>query len=143
MVIIEERQRRRVIALLLVASVIMVAYWAAWFVHRSLVASSTGTPYVWFENAFPAADAFLVVVMLLGARALAGRRPTTLLWLLLGSGGGLYLFFMDVLYDVEHGIWGRGTNGLVELAINIVTLCVALFLGQWSWRRRAALLAGD
>ena len=49
---------------------------------------------------------------------------------------------MDVLYDLEHGIWGRGANGLVELGINIVTLAVATFLGRWSWQRRDALLAG-
>ena len=137
-----EQQRTRVIVLLCVASGVMAAYWVAWFAHRSLVASATGTPYTWFENAFPAADGLLIVFMLLAARALRRRQPTALLWLLLGSGGGLYLFLMDVLYDLEHGIWGRGANGLVELGINIVTLAVATFLGRWSWQRRDALLAG-
>ena len=139
---LEEQQRTRVIVLLCVASGVMAAYWVAWFAHRSLVASATGTPYTWFENAFPAADGLLIVFMLLAARALRRRQPTALLWLLLGSGGGLYLFMMDVLYDLEHGIWGRGANGLVELGINIVTLAVATFLGRWSWQRRDALLAG-
>ena len=139
---LEEQQRTRVIVLLCVASGVMAAYWVAWFAHRSLVASATGTPYTWFENAFPAADGLLIVFMLLAARALRRRQPTALLWLLLGSGGGLYLFLMDVLYDLEHGIWGRGANGLVELGINIVTLAVATFLGRWSWQRRDALLAG-
>ena len=139
---LDEHQRTRVIVLLCVASGVMAAYWVAWFAHRSLVASSTGTPYTWFENAFPAADGLLIVFMLLAARALHRRQPTALLWLLLGSGGGLYLFSMDVLYDLEHGIWGRGANGLVELGINIVTLAVATFLGRWSWQRRDALLAG-
>ena len=139
---LEEQQRKRVIVLLCVASGVMAAYWVAWFAHRSLVASATGTPYTWFENAFPAADGLLIVFMLLAARALRRRQPTALLWLLLGSGGGLYLFLMDVLYDLEHGIWGRGANGLVELGINIVTLAVATFLGRWSWQRRDALLAG-
>ena len=139
---LDEQQRTRVIVLLCVASGVVAAYWVAWFAHRSLVASSTGTPYTWFENAFPAADGLLIVFMLLAARALRRRQPTALLWLLLGSGGGLYLFLMDVLYDLEHGIWGRGANGLVELGINIVTLAVATFLGWWSWQRRDALLAG-
>ena len=139
---LEEQQRTRVIVLLCVASGVMAAYWVAWFAHRSLVASATGTPYTWFENAFPAADGLLIVFMLLAARALRRRQPTALLWLLLGSGGGLYLFLMDELYDLEHGIWGRGANGLVELGINIVTLAVATFLGRWSWQRRDALLAG-
>jgi hypothetical protein len=143
MAAIDDGTRRKVVTLLVAASVVIVAYWVAWFAHRSLVASTTGTPYTWFEDAFPAADGLLVIAMVVGARALVRRSPTALLWLLMGVGGGLYLFAMDVLYDLEHGIWASGTNGIVELVFNVVTLSVALFLGAWAWRHRTALLAGD
>jgi hypothetical protein len=29
---------------------------------------------------------------------------------------------MDVLCDLEHGVWGNGVNGLVEVVINVLTL---------------------
>jgi len=29
---------------------------------------------------------------------------------------------MDVLYDLEHGIWGQGAGGALEVAINALTL---------------------
>jgi len=47
---------------------------------------------------------------------------------------------MDVLYDLQHGVWGKGANGLVELAINLVTLGLSVFVLHWAWTRREALL---
>ena len=66
-------------------------------------------------------------------------RRAALFWLLAGGGAGLYLFAMDVLYDLQHGIWGKGANGLVELAINLVTLGLSLFVLRWAWVRRDVL----
>ena len=140
---VSARSRSRVSLILIIASLVIVAYWMAWALDRSLVASGTSLPYVTFEDAFPVADFLLVAFMLLGAWSLQARRPSALAWLLLGAGGGLYLFCMDVLYDLQHGVWGSGANGIVELVINIVTLVLALFLGSWAWRHRDALLAGS
>jgi hypothetical protein len=98
---------------------------------------------VTFVDAFPVADFLLVAFLWLGAWSLYARRPSALAWLLLGAGGGLYLFSMDVLYDLQHGVWGSGTNGIVELVINIVTLVLSVFVGSWGWRHRDALLAGS
>lgn len=134
------RTRRRIATGLLLVSLVIVAYWAAWALDRPLVASSTGHAYVVFEDAFPAADFFLVACLLLAAWALVTRRPTALLWMLLGSGGGFYLLGMDVLYDLQHGVWGEGANGLVELAINILTLVVSVAVGSWAWRHRDDLV---
>ena len=127
--------------LLVAAAAVVVAYWALWFGHRSLVASASGAGYVQFEEAFPVADAWLVVCLVLGALTLVARRPSSLLFLVAGAGAGLYLFAMDVLYDLEHGVWGRGANGGTELAINVVTLVLSLGVLRWAWRRRAALSA--
>lgn len=137
------RSRRNVSVVLIAAAAIIVFYWTSWVVHRSLVASSTGRSYVVFEDAFPVADFLLVAFMLLAAWALITRRSSALLWLLLGAGGGLYLLGMDVLYDLQHGVWGSGSNGLVELGINLLTLALSVFLGSWAWRHRDALLDGS
>jgi hypothetical protein len=65
-----------------------------------------------------------------------------LLWLPLAAGAGLYLFSMDVLYDLEHGIWWASGGGVIELLINLVTGSLSLVLLRWAWTRRAELLAG-
>ena len=46
---------------------------------------------------------------------------------------------MDVLYDLEHGVWAKGANGVVELAINVLTLALSVFVLHWAWVRRDAL----
>jgi hypothetical protein len=126
---------------LVVASALICAYWAAWFLDRGLVATEHLGSYYQFEEAFPAADAWLVGAAAGAWAALARRRPTALLWLLAGGGAGLYLLLMDVLYDLEHGVWAKGAAGLVEAAINLVTAAVSVGLLWWGWTRREALLA--
>jgi hypothetical protein len=135
------KERRVMAGLLVVAALVMVAYWVAWFAHRSLVASETGLPYTQFEDAFPLADGWLALCLVAGAYCVMARRKAAVLWLLAGGGAGLYLFGMDVLYDIQHGIWGKGANGIVELVINIVTLGLSLFVLRWTWTRRDGLLA--
>lgn len=53
--------------LLVAVAALVVAYWVAWALHRSLVASETGVAYTQFEEAFPLADGFLVLCLLAGA----------------------------------------------------------------------------
>ncbi len=128
--------RRSVIWICNILALVIVLYWVAWYSHRSLVASTTGPVYINFEQAFPLADGILVMFMLLSARALAKVRPSALAYLLLAAGGGLYLAGMDVLFDIEHKIWWKGTNGLVELVMNVATLVASVGLGRWAWHRR-------
>jgi hypothetical protein len=47
-----------------------------------------------------------------------------------------------VLYDLQHGVWGKGANGLVELAINVLTIGLSVVVLRWTWVRRDALLEG-
>ena len=121
--------------------VVMLAFWTAWFTHRSLVASSTSYYYVAFENAFPVADGLLTAAVVAGALALRRHHPTALLLLLLGSGAGIYLAGMDILFDVEHQIWWtKGAGGWIELAINIITVSASVSLTRWTWQHRGELL---
>ena len=78
--------RRRVVGALLTGAVLLAVYWAAWLLDRSLLASDTRPAYYEFEAAFALADAWLAFCLVAGARALAGRRPTALLWLLAAGG---------------------------------------------------------
>ena len=134
--------RRRVIGVLAVVIVLDVAYWVAWYADRSLVASNTRPAYYEFENAFPLADAWLAICCLGGLVGLRARSGLALLWLLMAGGAAVYLFGMDVLYDLEHGIWWASGGGVIELGINILTGALALVLLRWAWLHRAELLSG-
>ena len=75
--------------------------------------------------------------------ALVRSSHTALLWLLAGGGAGLYLGCMDLLYDVEHATFAKGSGGLIELGIVTMTFVFSLSLLRWGWRRRHSLLALD
>jgi hypothetical protein len=140
--VIDEAERRRLIVVLSVAAALVVGYWVAWYADRSLVASNTLSAYYEFENAFPLADGWLAFACVAAAVALSRHSPVALLWLLAGGGAGVYLFGMDVLYDLENSIWwSSGAGGLIELVINVVTLLLSAWFLRWGWRHRAELLA--
>ncbi|MEO6472937.1 MAG: hypothetical protein ABIR57_13205 [Aeromicrobium sp.] len=134
----------RGVRLMLVAALaIDVAYWSIWFVDRSWLASETTDAYYAFENAFPLADAWLGLTCLLALWALTRESPTALLWLIAAGSAGMYLFGMDVLYDLENDIYDKGAGGLIELAINLITLAFSVISLHWAWSNRDALLTGD
>jgi hypothetical protein len=138
---IDERSRRRVVIAMSIGVVLMLAYWIAWYASRSLVASDTTKSYTDFENAFPAGDAWITACLVGAIVTLRRRSPLSLFWLLAGGGAGVYLFCIDALYDVEHGVWFKNGGGAIELGINVVTLAVSTWLLRWAWRNRSELLA--
>jgi hypothetical protein len=140
------RGLRAVLAAMIFAAALTVAYWAIWFlVDRSLLASSASPAYFTFENAFPAADAWLVLTLILATLGVARRRASGLFWTLLAGGAGIYLGCMDVLFDLENGIYairpGADASGpLVEIVINILTFTLGISIIAWAWRNRRWLL---
>jgi len=120
--------------------VLTVAYWTLWYAARSAVASNHRGAYYEFENAFPLADGWAVLCLLLAITLLRRRSAAAALWLAAGGGAAIYLFAMDVLYDLERGIWwGSGAGGWIELGINVLTLALGLLLLRWTWVHRRAL----
>ena len=140
---ITERGRRRVVGALLAGAALLALWWAAWLLDRSLLASDTRPAYYEFEAAFALGDGWLAFCLVAGARALAGRRPTALLWLLAAGGAGGFLLALDVLYNLQHGVWFASQRGLAELLRNLATAAGTVGLFTWTWPRRAQLLAGD
>jgi hypothetical protein len=135
--------RRTVLAMLVVAIALDVAYWAIWFTQRDWIASEHTQAYDDFENAFPLADLWLGLACVLALVTLVRRRPSALLWLIAVGAAGLYLGAMDLLYDLEHGIFGKGGGGALEAVIVAATWVFSLTVLRYSWTRRAELLAGD
>ena len=135
--------RRLVEAMLAVAVVIDVAYWSIWFTRRDWLASEHTQAYYDFENAFPLADAWLGIACVLALVALRRGRPTALLWLISAGAAALYLGCMDLLYDLQHGIFAQGSGGAIEAAIVMLTWVFAVTILRWSWTRRDSLLSGS
>jgi hypothetical protein len=131
--------RRRGAGLLIFASVLVVAYWALWFTDRSVVASDHTAEYIAFEQSFPIADGWLVGAAVLAAIQLWRRRPSALAWVFVVGGAGIYLCAMDVLYDLEHGIYTKGQGGAIELAIILATAAWSIGAMSVGWHFRHEL----
>jgi hypothetical protein len=140
---ITERGRRRAASALLAGATLLVLYWAAWLLDRTLLAADTRPAYFEFEGAFFLADVWLATCLVAGARALTARRSSALLWLLAAGGAGGFLVAVDVLYNLQHGVWFASQRGLVELLRNLATGAGTIGLFAWTWPRRSELLAGD
>jgi hypothetical protein len=135
---------RRVVEVMLVVAIALdAAYWTIWFTNRDWIASEHTHAYYEFENAFPLADVWLGVACLLALVTLRTGRPSALLWLLCAGSAGLYLFGMDLLYDVQNGIFPKGGGGAIEALVVALTLVFSLTVLTWSWRHRGELLSGD
>lgn len=138
-----EVTRLRAIAVLILASVLITGYWIAWVADRGIVASDHTAQYIAFEQSFPLADGWLLAAALLAAIQLWRRRPTALLWLLVVGGISVYLCALDVLYDLEHGIYTKGQVGATELAINLATAAFAIGVMRNGWRYRDQVLGNS
>lgn len=144
---VRPRGERGVLIAMAVALLLTVAYWVIWYgVDRNLLASSHAAAYYTFENAFPLADGWLALALLLGITGILRRRPAAILWTLLAGGAGIYLGCMDVLFDLENGIYtahpgADASASLIEIAINIITFTFGIAIIAWIWRHRAAYLA--
>lgn len=135
--------RRLVQVLLLGAVALDVVYWLLWFTDRRLIESTSSRAYYEFENAFPLADTWLGVACLLAWVSLVKRWPSALFWLLSAGSAGVYLFCMDLLYDLENDIFTSGSGGVVEAVIVAVTLMFSATVLTWTWQHRGELLSGQ
>ena len=134
------------IGLVVAAFVSMLAYWGIWFFgNRQWIASLDTPAYYVFENAFPAADGWLTFACAMGGWTLWKRRPTALFWLLTGGSAAVYLGLMDVLFDLENGVYlaPRGDWGAVgtEIAINVYALGVGVWALWFGWAHRRYFLS--
>lgn len=122
-----------------VAIAIDVAYWTIWFLDRDVLASEHTQAYYDFENAFPLADLWLGVVCLLALLALRRESRSATFWLTCAGSAGMYLFGMDFLYDVEHGIFTSGGGGVIEAVIVVLTLVFSVTVLRFAWNRQPAV----
>lgn len=116
------------------ACAITVAYWVIWYAgDRDWLASLHTPEYYAFENAFPAADAWLAVGYAAAAITLERRSGT--FWLIAAGSASLYLSSMDILFDLQHDVYAPGGGAVAaEIAINVATLALGVWLLRAGWR---------
>jgi hypothetical protein len=138
------RGGRFILGVLIFGVVATIAYWVVWFgVDRELLASAHTESYYAFENSFPVADAWMTLVGLAATIALFRRRASSLLWSIAAGTTSIYLGCLDVLFDLENGIYRSVDTGgvIVEVVINVLTLSMGVVVLVWAWQKRRELAA--
>ena len=136
------RGGRFILGVIIFGVVATLAYWLVWFgIDREILASAHTDSYYAFENSFPVADAWMVACGVAACIALVRRRASSLLWIIAAGATSIYLGLLDVLFDLENGIYRSPDTGgvLVEVAINVLTLAFGTVIMIWAWRMRRAL----
>ena len=129
-----------IIGVLIFAAVLTALYWVLFF-SGSGAAVTNDPRYLAFEYAFPAADAWMAIGAVIGAVGLLRHRSWGVLFALLAGSASIYLGLMDVLFDLENGIYLLGgVNVDVEVVINVLTLGLGSALIWYVWSRRSGLL---
>jgi hypothetical protein len=131
--------RRTLAAILLLGGVGTILYWTTFF--TSGVVQATGEPcYLVFERAFPAADACTAVAAILAGVGLWRRQPSAVLFGIACGSGFVFLGLMDVLYNLEQGMYALRTPEMAyEIVINIFCLTVGPAAIAYAWRQRRVL----
>jgi hypothetical protein len=134
---------RLAIALQLFAFAATALYWIIWFfINRAWLANQDTPAYYAFENAFPLADAWMALASLGGAITLYRRHATALLFMLLAGSASIYLGLLDVLFNLENGVYAAasGASLAVEVVINLLSFAIPIYIIAFAWRARHALL---
>jgi hypothetical protein len=121
-------------------------YWITWFAAPQFIQARAPADldyqiYVNFEQAFPLADGWLALASLVGVVGLWRMRDWGFLFMLLAGGAAIFLGLMDLLYDLEHGMFAPFTaEAAVELVIVILLLALGPAMIALLWRRRREFL---
>ena len=131
-----------VIGFAILIVVVIVFFWTTWFLAPEMIqARSPDAPdyqiYVSFEQAFILADCWVAISLLIGLAGLWRMRDWGFLFTLLAGGGGIFLGLMDLLYDLQHGMFVPFTaEAATELIIVVLTLSLTPLAIYLLWRHR-------
>ncbi len=110
-------------------------FWLLFFFAPGTVQARETDVYLAFERAFPAADAWMAACCAAAAVGLARGRPWAAVAGIAGGSALVFLGLMDVLFDVEQGVYAEGSAAVAaEIVINAYCLTVGPILIAWFWR---------
>jgi hypothetical protein len=135
--------------MLVVAPVLVAAYWTLYFrtdlTRPAFVIAPAGADdaqraavYLGFEGAFPLPDAFVALAFALGGFYLLARDPKAVLFGLVGAGGMLFLALIDIWFNVAAGLYApallAADPGMqAEIAINAACLAGGVWTALRLW----------
>jgi len=117
----------------------IISFWIAFF-STDLV--SIDDPhlkeiYLAFESAFPVADIYLSILLIIGGIGLLKRMSFGFLFSLLGGASLIFLGLLDISFNTQHGIYLLGIGeAILNIFINLLCLGGGFFIIFTIWKNR-------
>jgi hypothetical protein len=130
---------------LLIAMVLDVTFWTAWFTNPRLITDDTSEAFLHYENAFPLGHLLVLTTAALAYLALGNPRwaATALISIPAAAGAKGYITGVDVLYNFQHDLYFSSPPYYVilRLTLNVFTFAFTLIALRWTWARRHELIS--
>ncbi len=117
---------------LFVVAAVTALYWIVWYLvpggEQELAVLPNDEAHARFEDAFLLADTWMAFAAMMAGVGLLRSSPRMIGWLYMAGSAGIYLAAMDVLYDVQNGIYQmvaipeRREAVLTEIIVNVGTV---------------------
>ena len=117
----------------------IISFWIAFF-STDLV--SIDDPhlkeiYLAFESAFPVADIYLSILLIIGGIGLLKKMSFGFLFSLLGGASLVFLGLLDISFNTQHGIYLLGIGeAVLNIFINLLCLGGGFFIIFTIWKNR-------
>ncbi len=117
----------------------IISFWIAFF-STDLV--SIDDPhlkeiYLAFESAFPVADIYLSILLIIGGIGLLKKMSFGFLFSLLGGASLVFLGLLDISFNTQHGIYLLGIGeAILNIFINLLCLGGGFFIIFTIWKNR-------
>ena len=133
-----QRKKGLVIAAILelALAVGIVSFWTAFFTTDMIRMDDPRLKeiYMAFESAFPVADGYLSVVLVVGAVGLLRKKAFGRLFSLVGGASLVFLGLLDISFNTLHGIYRLGLGeAVMNLSVNLICLGAGIFLILVIW----------
>ncbi len=112
-----------------------IVFWFLFLFVPGSVQSSDERCYMVFEKSFVAADLWMSIAFFLSAYFLYHADAAGVLWGIVAGGTFVFLGLMDVLYNIENGMYKKINSGMVfEILINLTSIIFGGFTIIYVWK---------
>jgi hypothetical protein len=118
----------------------IIAFWAAFFSTDmvSIEDSRLKEVYLAFESAFPVADFYLAIMLIIGGIGLLKRKFYGTVFSLMGGASLIFLGLLDVSFNTQQGIYSLGVEeAVMNIFINSLCIGFGTYLVRSVWKERS------
>lgn len=118
----------------------IIAFWVAFFSTDmvDIRDSRLKEVYLAFESAFPVADLYLSIMLIIGGIGLMRKRFSGYLFSLMGGASLIFLGLLDISFNAQQGIYFIGLGeAVLNVFINLLCVGFGFYLVRSIWKDKS------